>query len=1226
MNYTNSAGPSLDKLLSERILIMDGAMGTVIQSYGLVEADFRGERFKDYPSPLIGNNELLSLTRPDIIEEIHYRFLCAGANILETNTFNANRISQDDYGLSELVEELNTASVEIARKAIKRYKAENPAANCFIAGALGPLKMSASFLITEDAPAIYFDEVCDVYKEQLLHFINSDVDIILFETTFDTLNLKAGIHTTKGLFRELGIQLPLFLSLTMDKFGKTMISAQSLEASVNAVAHSNAMAIGLNCALGADIMRPFVQEISETAGTYTCIYPNAGLPNEMGGYDQTAESFADECFEFAERGWANIMGGCCGTTPEHIKAIADRVKDLSPRKIPDLEQIPRLSGLAPLNINKEKGFLMIGERTNVMGSPRFKKCILEEDWDKALGIARQQVEAGANIIDINFDAPLMDGKECMTKFLYMIGSDLEISKVPIMIDSSKWEVIEAGLKCIQGKGIVNSISLKEGEDEFINHAQTILDFGAAVIVMAFDEKGQAATKDDKVRICKRSYDILVDQIGFPPEDIIFDPNILTVATGMEEHNNYAKDFIDAIPEIKKLCPNSRISGGVSNVSFSFRGNNTVREAMHAAFLYHAIKNGMDMGIVNAGMLSVYDEIPKDLLTHVEDVLLNRDDDATERLLDFAEKFKGVKTSEAVANLEWREKPVGERISYALVKGIDGFIEEDTEEARQKLKIPIHVIEGPLMDGMKIVGQLFGDGKMFLPQVVKSARVMKKAVAYLDPFMEEEKKRNADTSEKETIIMATVKGDVHDIGKNIVGVVLGCNNYKVIDLGVMVPCEKILAKAKEVNASAIGLSGLITPSLDEMVNVAKEMTREGFKIPLLIGGATTSKAHTAVKIDPEFDEPVVHVVDASLVVGVVASLFSKKNKKQFALDTKADYKVHRENYLERQSKIEYLTIAEARAKKFSCDWKTVEIASPSFTGIRVISDVTCADLIPYIDWTPFFQTWELHGIYPKILKDKVVGVEATKLFADAQAMLKEIADKKIYTPKAVVGFFPANSVGDDIEVYADVDRSTVINKMHTLRQQTKRREGNPNFALADFIAPKDTGRIDYVGGFAVTSGDQVDAYAKKFEAEHDDYNSIMAKALGDRFAEAFAEYMHEYMRREWGFGADEGLSTDELIHEKYRGIRPAAGYPACPDHTEKDGLWDLLEVEKNTGIQITESFAMWPGSSVSGVYFSHPEAKYFAVGKIAKDQVEDYAKRKDFSLEKTEKWLGPNLSY
>ncbi|MDV6237673.1 methionine synthase [Leptospira ellisii] len=1230
-NYTNTSSKELLSLLEKRILVIDGAMGTMIQRFGLQEEDFRGNILKDHPHSLKGNNELLCLTRPDVIEAIHVKFLEAGANIIETNTFSSNQISQGDYKTEFLVADLNKAAVVCARNAVEKFRKTNPDHPCFVAGAIGPTTKTATLSPDVNNPAfraVTFDDLVATFYEQARALVEAGVDILLPETNIDTLNLKAAIFAIEQVFEDLHIRIPVCLSVTItDASGRTL-SGQTVEAFYNSVAHCNPLSVGINCALGADEMRPYIEELARVASCHISCYPNAGLPNAFGGYDQTPEEFGKYIQEFASSGWLNVAGGCCGTTPEHIAEAAKAVRGKKPRILPKIEDITRLSGLEPLNITPDKGFLLVGERTNVTGSPKFKKLIIEGNFEEAVSVALQQVEAGANIIDINFDEALLDGEASMRHFLNLIAGEPDIAKVPFMIDSSKWSVLEEGLKCIQGKPIVNSISLKEGEEKFLEYAGKIRRYGAAAIVMAFDEQGQAASKDDKVRICKRAYDLLVTKADFDPNDIIFDPNILTVATGIEEHNNYAMDFIEAVREIKKVCPGAKVSGGLSNVSFSFRGNNPVREAMHSVFLYYAIQAGMDMAIVNAGMLAVYEEIPKDLLEYVEDVILNRRPDATERLVEFAESFKTSGDKAEKKEESWREgTTVEERLSHALVKGIVEYIDQDTEEARAKYGRPLSVIEGPLMDGMKVVGELFGAGKMFLPQVVKSARVMKKSVAYLLPFMEEEKNTESNTT-RQKFLIATVKGDVHDIGKNIVGVVLACNNYEVIDLGVMVPTEKILEEAKKHNADIIGLSGLITPSLDEMVHVASEMKRTGFNVPLLIGGATTSSAHTAVKIAPVYDQPVVHVVDASRVVNVVNQLLHPDLNSAYAQKIKEDQAKARENYFNTRAERKLVSIEQARDNREQIDWESAFIDKPAFVGTKVFDEeVSLETLIPFIDWTPFFTAWELKGRYPAILESETTGKQARELFADAQKLMKTIVDGKLFRTKGVIGIFPANSIGDDIEVYEDEERSKLLTVFHTLRQQIQKEDGEPNYCLADFVAPKSSGRTDYVGGFAVTAGHGVEEFAKQFENNHDDYNSIMAKALGDRFAEAFAEYMHYKVRKEyWGYAKDENLSAEDLIRERYRGIRPAAGYPASPDHTEKRVLFDLLQAEKNTGITLTEHFAMWPASSVSGLYFAHPQSKYFAVAKINRDQVEEYAKRKGMDLETAERWLAPNLAY
>ena len=1226
MRYTTASAQELQALLSHQIVLLDGAGGTMIQRHKLAEADFRGSQFRDHGQSLQGNNDLLSLTRPDVIEAIHREYLAAGANILETNTFNANRISQADYALEDQVREINLAAVACARKAVEAFHHEHPV---FVTGAIGPTNRTCSLSPDVNNPAyraVSFDEVAAAYREQAEALIEGGVDLLLLETSFDTLNMKAGIYALETLFDERGIRLPVFLSVTItDASGRTL-SGQTLEAFYLSIEHANPIAIGINCALGAQEMRPFVEELATISRFPIGCYPNAGLPNAMGEYDQTPEEFAKITGEFAEQGWLNIVGGCCGTTPEHIRLLAERVQHCAPHRIPELPELSRYSGLEPLSITPDIGFLMIGERTNVTGSPKFKKLILGDDFDAALVVARQQVENGANLIDINFDEALLDGEASMTHFLNLIAAEPDISRVPIMIDSSKWSVIEAGLKCIQGKGVVNSISLKEGEQAFLRQAREIRKYGAAAVVMAFDEQGQASGLDQKVAVCERAYRLLTEEVGFPAHDIIFDPNILTVATGMEEHNAYAVNFIAAISEIKRHCPGAKISGGVSNISFSFRGNNPVREAMHSAFLYHAIQAGLDMAIVNAGMLDVYEEIPPELLKHVEDVLLNRSPEATERMITFAEGYKSEATKQDKQTDAWRAGTVEERLSHALVKGITEFIVADTEEARQQYGIPLKVIEGPLMDGMGVVGELFGSGKMFLPQVVKSARVMKQAVAHLTPFMEEEQRRNGSTNTRPLIVTATVKGDVHDIGKNIVGVVLSCNNYEVHDLGVMVPCEKILETAKQTGAVAIGLSGLITPSLDEMVHVAKEMTRQGFSLPLLIGGATTSPAHTAVRIAPAYNQPVVHVLDASRVINVVSQLLNPATRNDYAEEISARHEKRRQAYFSKSKNRKLLSLKQACANATPCDWESIEIAVPEFLGVQVYGAVSVETLIPYIDWTPFFYAWELKGKFPKILDDPRLGAEARKLHEDAQQMLERLSAEGRVQPRSVCGFFPANSDGDDLRIFTDESRTQLQATFHTLRQQDSKANGKPNQALADFIAPISSGRADYLGAFAVTAGPEIEEIAHEYEAQHDEYHAILVKALGDRLAEAFAAYLHQQMRVAWGYGHGEQLSHEDMIRERYRGIRPAPGYPAQPDHTEKRTIFELLEVEANTGIQLTEHFAMWPASSISGLYFSHPESRYFAVGKLTREQIEDYAQRKAFAFEEVERWLAPNLAY
>ena len=1233
----------LEQLLGERILILDGAMGTMIQRYKLDEAGYRGERFKDWPCDLKGNNDLLSLTQPQIISDIHKAYLEAGADIIETNTFNSTSISLADYQQQELVYELNYESARLARAAADEFSTNTRPR--FVAGVLGPTNRTASLSPDVNNPGfrnVSFDELKDTYYEATKALVDGGTDIVLIETIFDTLNAKAAAFAVQSYFEDTGNKRPVMISGTItDASGRTL-SGQTAEAFFNSLRHIKPISLGFNCALGAKQLRQYVEELAGTADCYVNAHPNAGLPNEFGEYDESPEDMARELGEWAESGFLNIIGGCCGTTPPHIKAIAEAVSKFPPRKKVDNNFVLRLSGLEPCNITEDSLFVNVGERTNVTGSARFKRLILEEQYDEALDVARDQVESGAQVIDINMDEGMLDGEQAMVTFLNLIASEPDISRVPIMIDSSKWPIIEAGLKCIQGKGIVNSISMKEGEEAFIEHARLCRKYGAAIIVMAFDETGQADTKERKVEICTRAYILLTEQVGFPPEDIIFDPNIFAVATGIEEHNNYGVDFIEATRDIKQSLPHTKISGGVSNVSFSFRGNNPVREAIHAVFLYHAIKNGMDMGIVNAGQLAIYDELPDELRERVEDVLLNRRSDATERLLDIADKYKGDgSTAEKKEDLEWRSWDVAKRLEHALVKGIDAFVVEDTEAARQNVQRPIQVIEGPLMDGMNVVGDLFGEGKMFLPQVVKSARVMKKAVAYLLPYIEAEKDEKSKAKGK--ILMATVKGDVHDIGKNIVGVVLQCNNFEVVDLGVMVPAQKILDAAKEHKVDIIGLSGLITPSLDEMAHLAKEMQREGFNMPLLIGGATTSRVHTAVKIEPGYHGITVYVKDASRAVGVAQNLVSEDHKAPYVAEIKAEYEKVRAMHAGKQRKTEWLTLQNARANKTQIEWENYTPPRPAMldnplsppgegqgegTHTIVFDDYPLEELRDYIDWTPFFKTWELAGSYPKILEDKIVGEHAKNLFEDAQAMLDKIIKEKWLQAKAVFGIFPANQVNDDdIEVYTDESRNEVLTTLHHLRQQNQKPPGRPNQCLADFIAPKDTGLKDYIGAFAVTTGIGIDEHVQRFEVDHDDYHSIMLKALADRLAEAFAERLHEIVRKEhWGYASDEALDNKDLIKEQYKGIRPAPGYPACPEHTEKALLWKLIDPVTNAGISLTEHFAMLPTAAVSGWYFSHPESKYFGVGKINRDQVEDYARRKGMTVEEAERWLAPNLGY
>jgi 5-methyltetrahydrofolate--homocysteine methyltransferase len=1266
---------NINEILQKRILVLDGAMGTMIQRYNLTDADYRGERFKDFPHELKGNNDLLSLTQPKIIQEIHRQYFEAGADIAETNTFSGTSIAMADYHMEDLVYELNYESARLAREVADEFTRVNPNKPRFVAGSIGPTNRTASLSPDVNNPgyrAVTFDELVTAYTEQVRGLIDGGSDILLVETIFDTLNAKAALYAIEQYFETIGKRIPVMVSGTItDASGRTL-SGQTVEAFLYSVSHIPLMSVGFNCALGADLLRPYVEELAEKAPFFTSAHPNAGLPNEFGEYDESPEHMAGIIEDFLKHNFVNIIGGCCGTTPPHIQAIAEVAAKYPPRRLPENERLPKFSGLEPLKIFGNNSFVNIGERTNVTGSKAFARMIKSGDYEAALAVARSQVEGGAQVIDVNMDEGMLDSEEVMKTFLNLIASEPDIAKLPIMIDSSKWSVIEAGLKCVQGKSIVNSISMKEGVEKFKEYARKVKRYGAAVVVMAFDEEGQADNYERRIQICKRAYDILVNEVNFPPEDIIFDPNILTVATGIEEHNNYAVDFVRATEWIKANLPYAKVSGGVSNISFSFRGNEVVREAMHAAFLYRATKAGMDMGIVNAGQLAVYEDIPKDLLERVEDVLWNRRPDATERLVEFAENIKS-KGKEQVKDEAWRNNTVQTRLAHSLVKGIVEYIDQDVEEARKQYAKPLEVIEGPLMDGMNIVGDLFGEGKMFLPQVVKSARVMKKAVAYLLPYIEAEKaavnrahelngtvstESKSDNAGK--ILMATVKGDVHDIGKNIVGVVLGCNNYEVVDLGVMVSCDKILAAAREHNVDIIGLSGLITPSLDEMVHVAKEMERNGFTIPLLIGGATTSRIHTAVKIAPHYSGPVVHVLDASRSVPVAGKLASNQTREEFFAEIKAEYAKLRQDHASRQRDKNYIPIEKAREKKAPINWEETTIHKPAFLGNRYFEDYDLAEIARYIDWTPFFQTWQLQGKYPKIFDNEVVGAEAKKLFDDANRLLKEVIDNKLLTARAVIGFYPANSVEDDIVLYDFEEKEIVtacdkhgehrsthysvrhtvpethtptatpyqsLSVLHHLRQQGQKAASLPNLCLSDFIAPVETGQTDYIGAFAVTAGIGIEALIEKFERNHDDYNSIMIKAIADRLAEAFAELMHERVRREfWGYARDEKRSVEELIEENYQGIRPAAGYPACPDHTEKRALFDLLDAEKRIGIQLTESYAMYPASSVSGWYFSHPDSKYFGLGKIAKDQVEDYARRKDMPVEEVERWLSPNLNY
>ncbi|HEV7348058.1 methionine synthase [Telluribacter sp.] len=1273
------------EILKNRILVLDGAMGTMIQRYQLEDEDYRGERFKDWPQDVKGNNDLLSLTRPDIIKEIHAAYFEAGADIAETNTFSGTWIAMADYGMEELVYELNYESARLAREVADKFTEREPHKPRFVSGSMGPTNRTASLSPDVNNPgfrAISFDQLVNAYYEQVHGLTDGGCDLLLVETVFDTLNAKAALFAIDKFFEDArkeivtplpswkwvdGQPLPIMVSGTItDASGRTL-SGQTTEAFLTSVSHLPLLSVGLNCALGADLMRPYVQTLANEAPFYTSAHPNAGLPNEMGEYDETPEQMGEVVGGFLKDGLVNIIGGCCGTTPAHIRVIANLAATHKPRQLPAYDSNMKLSGLEPVKITSLTNFVNIGERCNVTGSKKFARLVRENQYDAALSVAREQVENGAQVLDVNLDEGMIDGAEAMKTFLNLIAAEPDIARVPIMIDSSKWEVIEAGLKCVQGKAIVNSISLKEGEEKFKEVARTVLRYGAATVVMAFDEDGQADNYERRIQICERAYRILVDEVGFPPQDIIFDPNILTVATGIEEHNNYAVDFINAVRWIKANLPYAKVSGGVSNVSFSFRGNEPVREAIHTAFLYHAIKAGLDMGIVNAGQIGIYDEIPKETLELVEDVLLNRRPDSTERLVTFAETIKDKGKTQSGPDLSWREAAVKERITHSLVKGIADYIEEDVEECRHLFSRPLEVIEGPLMDGMSVVGDLFGEGKMFLPQVVKSARVMKKAVAYLQPYIEADKQADAKPVGK--ILLATVKGDVHDIGKNIVGVVLGCNSYEIIDLGVMVPTDKILAAAKEHNVDIIGLSGLITPSLDEMVGVAKEMERQGFTLPLLIGGATTSRIHTAVKIDPHYSGPVVHVLDASRSVPVAGKLTqSDKSQAEVLTDIKAEYAQLREDHARRQSDKVHVPIVAARQNRVNIDWKEYIAPKPTFLGTRVLENYDLAEIAKYIDWTPFFQTWQLHGKYPAIFEDPIVGSEAQKLYEDAAVLLGEIIRDKSLQAKAVIGFWPANAIEDDIllhnfeeqerevpcerhgshthveykisrrhsdESAAATDPQTLdggevvvdtMTVLHHLRQQSQKAANLPNYCLSDFVAPLETGHTDYIGGFAVTAGLGIEALLEKYESQHDDYNSIMVKSLADRLAEAFAELMHERVRREfWGYAADEKLDNESLIKEKYQGIRPAPGYPACPDHTEKETLFNLLDAGR-ADIVLTESFAMYPASSVSGWYFAHPDSRYFPVGKIHKDQVEDYARRKNMSVEDIERWLSPVLAY
>jgi len=1224
---------ALKQAAEQRILILDGAMGTQIQGLGFDEDHFRGDRFIGCACHQKGNNDLLILTQPDAIEDIHFRYAMAGADILETNTFSSTRIAQADYEMEGAVYDLNREGAFIVRRAAQRAEREDGRRR-FVAGAIGPTNRTASISPDVNNPgyrAVSFDDLRAAYGEQIDGLIDGGADLILIETIFDTLNAKAAIFACEERFAAKGIHLPVMISGTITDLSGRTLSGQTPAAFWNSVRHANPFTIGLNCALGANAMRPHLQELSDVADTFICAYPNAGLPNEFGQYDETPEMMAAQVAEFAREGLVNVVGGCCGSTPEHIRAIADAVKGFEPRKVPEHKSFMSLSGLEPFVLTKDIPFVNVGERTNVTGSAKFRKLITAGDYTAALAVARDQVENGAQIIDINMDEGLIDSQKAMVEFLNLIAAEPDIARVPVMIDSSKWEIIEAGLKCVQGKSIVNSISLKEGEEKFLEQARLVRNYGAAVVVMAFDEVGQADTYQRKVEICTRAYKLLTEKAGILPEDIIFDPNVFAVATGIEEHNNYGVDFIEATKTIRETMPLVHISGGVSNLSFSFRGNEPVREAMHAVFLYHAIQVGMDMGIVNAGQLAVYESIDAELREACEDVVLNRNPNATERLLEIAERYRGTGAKEGkVQDLSWRELPVEKRLEHALVNGITEYIDADTEEARQKAARPLHVIEGPLMAGMNVVGDLFGSGKMFLPQVVKSARVMKQAVAVLLPYMEEEKRLNGGDQRKSAgkVLMATVKGDVHDIGKNIVGVVLACNNYEIIDLGVMVPTTKILETAVAEKVDVIGLSGLITPSLDEMVHVASEMERMGLDLPLLIGGATTSRVHTAVKIHPRYEKgQAIYVTDASRAVGVVSALLSEDQKPAYIDGIRAEYAKVADAHARNEREKQRLPLSRARENAQKVDWRGYQPVKPQFIGTKTFEGYDLEELSRYIDWTPFFQTWELKGRFPAILEDEKQGEAARHLYADAQAMLKKIIEEKWFRPRAVIGFWPANAVEDDIRLFTDESRTSELETFYTLRQQLSKRDGRPNVALSDFVAPKDSGIADYVGGFVVTAGIEEVAIAERFERANDDYSSILVKALADRFAEAFAERMHERVRKEfWGYAPDERFSSEDLVGEAYAGIRPAPGYPAQPDHTEKDTLFRLLDATNQTGVVLTESYAMWPGSSVSGLYIGHPESYYFGVAKVERDQVEDYARRKGMPVKDIERWLGPVLNY
>ncbi|WP_153557413.1 methionine synthase [Roseimaritima sediminicola] len=1229
MLHASDTETILPSLIRERILVLDGAMGTMIQRLKLDEQGVRGERFADHHKDLKNFSDILCLTHPEKITDIHRAYLDAGADIVETNSFGASPVGIMEFDLPlELVDELNRAAVACARAATEEYSEKTPDRPRFVAGSIGPTTKQLA-ISTQDDPAhrdVTFRQMVDSYRVQVDSLLDAGVDLLLPETAIDTLNLKACLFAITDSFNAGSRRVPVMASGTFSDGGRTFVSAQSVEAFWTAISHFPLLSVGMNCALGPDVMRSHIEELARVAGIPVSCHPNAGLPNEMGEFDLGPQAMADKVGEYAEKGWVNILGGCCGTTPDHIRAISERVEGCRPKQDNPGPVYTRLSGQLPFAMRPEIPFTMIGERTNVMGSRAFARLIKEEKYDEAVEVARQQVENGAAIIDVNFDVALLDGVEAMTRFLRLLAADSVAAAVPIMIDSSNWEVLEAGLQCVQGKAIVNSISLKDGEEKFLERARLVRQYGAAAVVMAFDEEGQAAEKDAKVAICKRSYDLLVGELDFPPEDIIFDPNILTVATGMAEHNNYAVDFIEAVREIKKVCPGAKTSGGVSNISFSFRGNDRVREAMHSAFLYHAVRAGLDMGIVNAGQLEVYEEIPKELLEYVEDVLLNRREDATDRLLEYAEKVKGTGKKAAGEDLTWREADVASRLKHALLKGIDKFVVEDTEEARQQLPRCLDVIEGPLMDGMQVVGDLFGQGKMFLPQVVKSARVMKKAVAYLEPFMEEEKKALGIemNAYRGKFLIATVKGDVHDIGKNIVGVVLQCNNYNVIDLGVMVSAEKILEEARKHDVDMIGLSGLITPSLEEMVHVAREMKRHDVQLPLLVGGATTSAKHTAVRIAPQYDQPVIHVLDASRSVGVVEKLMSDEHRGAFIEENVKTQEKLVASYRDRRQKL--VSYEDALANRFPTDWQSVRIDEPEFLGVRVLENYALEDIRPYIDWSPFFMTWELKGKYPKIFDSPELGAQARELYDDANRMLDEIIANGSLQARAAYGFFPAASDGDDVILYTDDERTEERTRFHFLRQQWERKGQTHYRSLADYIAPVDSGRRDYLGAFALTAGLGADKLGEHYKSQQDDYHAIMVQAVADRLAEAFAELLHKRVRQEWGYGQEEQLSTEELIAESYRGIRPAAGYPACPDHTEKRILFDLLEAESNAHVHLTDSYAMTPGAAVSGLYFAHPESRYFSVDRVTRDQVQAYAKRKGLPLGDVERWLSPNLAY